>query len=97
MSKVTLFVSAKVKDEAKVNEYKKTAIAILKEYGGVLPPTSRQVSHILAGDSKPESVLEIDFPSEENIINAFEDQRYKEVIPLRDEGFYSDLSILILK
>jgi uncharacterized protein (DUF1330 family) len=96
MSNPTLVVSGTVKDEQKVAQYKVTATSVLKKHGAIFPPKSREVTNILAGEAKPKLLLEIEFPLEKNIVDAFNDPDYLEVVPLRDEGF-EDLSIYIAK
>ena len=96
MSKATLIVSGRVKDEQKVNSYREKAILVLKKYGAILPPKSRSVLSVLAGDRRPASLLEIEFESEKNITDAFSDPDYISIINLRDEGF-EDLSIYIVQ
>lgn len=96
MSNATLVVSGKTVDIEKVTAYREKAVLILKKYGAILPPKSREVTVILAGESKPENLLEVEFESEKNIIDAFSDPDYLSIITLRDEGF-SDLSIYIVK
>jgi len=96
MSKATLIVSGTVRDQEKVAKYKEVAIQVLKKYGATLPPLSREVTTILAGERKPKTLLEVDFPNEQNIIDAFNDTDYLSVVKLRDEGF-EDLNIYIAK
>ncbi|OUR99552.1 hypothetical protein A9Q84_00600 [Halobacteriovorax marinus] len=94
MSKATLVVSGTVKNPDKVTQYKEVAIEVLKRHGAILPPLAREVTKILAGRQNPKSLLEIEFPNEQNILDAFNDPEYLAVVGLRDEGF-EDLSIYI--
>jgi uncharacterized protein (DUF1330 family) len=96
MSNATLIVSGRVKNLEKVAAYRQKAVLVLKKYGAILPPKSRIVTTVLAGSSKPESLLEVEFEFEQNIIDAFSDPEYLSIIQLRDEGF-EDLSIYIVK
>lgn len=96
MSKVTMVASGTIRDEEKIKKYQLAAIPVLKKHGAILPPLSREVTTILAGERKPKFLLEVDFPTEQNILDAFNDEDYQAVIKLRDEGF-EDLSIFIAK
>lgn len=96
MSKSTLVVSGTVINQSSIEEYKSKAIPILKKHGGSFPPRTKVITQILAGEAKPKSILEVDFPTEADIINAFNDPDYLDLVELRNSS-YQDLSIYITK
>jgi len=92
VSNAYLIVSGRISDKATVEEYKSLAGPVLKKHNAILPPENYKVSNVLAGDSSPEFLLRIPFPTTEDINKAFADPEYLKVISLRDKGF-SELSI----
>lgn len=96
MSKHYLIVIGAVKDEERVQAYKQIAGPVMKEFGGVMPPENFEVTSTLAGSLNPSFLLRVEFPSLQNIKNAFESEQYKSVVSDRDEGF-SNLSIFTVE
>jgi len=95
MSKTYLIVLGSPNNEEKIKAYKEVAGPIMKKYDGIMPPKNYKVEEILAGNLNPTSMLRVEFPSKENIVNAFNDPEYLAVINDRDEGF-SNLSIFTI-
>lgn len=95
MSKTYLIVLGSPKDEIKMNAYKKVAGPIMRKYGGVMPPINYKIEEILVGDFTPSFMLKVEFPSKENILNAFNDSEYVGVVEDRNAGF-ANLSIFII-
>ncbi len=95
MSKTYLIVLGSPKDEIKIQSYKEVAGAVMRKYGGVMPPVNYKIEKILVGDSTPSFMLKVEFPSKENILNAFNDSEYAGVVEDRDAGF-ANLSIFII-
>jgi len=95
MSKTYLTVLGSPKDEVKIKAYKEVAGPVMGKYGGVMPPTNYKVEEILVGDFAPSFILRVEFPSKENILNAFNDPEYVGAVEDRDAGF-ANLSIFII-
>jgi len=95
MSKFSVIVSGHIKNQEKVDAYKSVAGPIMKKYGAVMPPQPFKVEKVLAGKAIPSFMLKIEFPNKENIMAAFNDPNYANIIKDRDDGF-GDLSIFII-
>ena len=96
MSKVTLVVTGTVVDADQLAAYKKVAVQVLQKHGAEFPPRAREVTTVLAGELIPKMYMEIDFPEEQNVLNAFTDPDYLSVITQRDQAF-SNLSIYVTR
>lgn len=83
-------------DKAKIERYKKAAGPILKKYGVILPPKQFKVSRVIKGNSQPKFLNYVEFPKQQNILDALNDPAYLKIINDRDEGF-KDLNIFIVK
>lgn len=95
MKKSYLVVIGKIHDIEKVNRYRSVAGPIMKKYGGKMPPMNYTIGNIYAGEIKPTFMLQIEFPSTNDINNALTDKEYIKIISDRDEGF-ADLCIFCI-
>ncbi len=88
MSKTILKVevSSSAQREQSKNEYLEKAGPISKEYGGNNFMTFLVNEHI-GGHASTHLVLLMEFPSLESIKNMFLDERYVELIPIREKAF----------
>lgn len=90
-----LLVFGSPADKAKIERYKKAAGPIMKKYGVILPPQQFKVSSVIKGNSQPKFLNYVEFPEQQNILDALNDPAYLKVINDRDEGF-KDLNIFIV-
>ncbi len=76
-------------------EYSRKANAIVEEKGGVVV-AKHMVEQNLGDGETPHLVVTVEFPSKEKAVEAFSNEEYTSIIPLR-QAATSEVNILITK
>ncbi len=82
---VYMIIESKVKDPDRYREYQSKVPGIIARYGGRYLARGNRVT-ALSEDWKPERVILLEFPAEENIFTWLSSKEYKDIAPLREAG-----------
>ena len=74
--------------------YSERSSVIFKSVGAV-PVGKYKVSTTLVGTKKPHIIAVMEFPNEQTILDVFESEAYRELLPLRDKAF-KELDVFIV-
>lgn len=82
---VYMVIESRIKDPEKYKQYISEVPAIVKKYGGSYLVRGGRIT-ALTGDWKPERMILIEFPSEDNIKKWLSSPEYQAIKPLREAG-----------
>ncbi len=75
--------------------YSEQSVPLFKE-AGAIPIGKYKIAKTIIGSKKPQVVVIMEFPNSESIINVFESEIYKELLPFREKAFL-ELDVFIGK
>lgn len=95
-SKTLMIVNAILNPEQKeaFAAYSEQSAAVFKSAGAV-PVGKYKVSTTLVGTKKPHIIAVMEFPDEQTILDVFDSEAYKKLLPLRDKAF-KELDVFIV-
>ncbi len=92
---VLMIVNAQVNPQntSALKEYASRSSEIFKS-AGAKPLQKIEVDHVLVGDEKPDLIAVTEWPDKQKVLEVFDSEDYKAIIPLRARAF-SHLSVYI--
>ena len=83
-----MIVKASVNPEGKeeLKSYSEKSSVIFKE-AGAKPVQKLAIDRVLVGEEKPDLMVISEWPSKKVLLDVFESEVYKAIIPLRDAAF----------
>ena len=81
---VYMIIDSKIKNEEKYKQYIEQVTPIVEKYGGCYHVRGGMIRSL--GTWKPERIIIVEFPSEENIHIWLKSPEYSSIASLREEG-----------